>query len=566
MKRKFDCDNTNDFMHEIEKVYKAKKLVNPTALQCMLQIANLAENSKLSGKFMKVVMPTIKQLMAKIDVNENQAILLSVIAENSSNNGAGTNDIAAFLNCRNMEMLQFSSDLDNLVHRKFIFGDSRFNSLVYFLTKRFLASLKSDKKMEEERYTNLTIDEFLSKENFLFIKKKNGDISYEFLLSELDFLIENNQHLKYVKCLKRLHLDDIDRMLLMFFCNDAIMYDSECTTMMDFNGLFRDSLMESSVKMSLKHGLNKLMEQFELVKYYGKESFMSKESFELTDKAKSELLSECELVKDKSSNDLIKYDTITEKKLFYNDDNKAQIDKLAALLSEEKFAQVRKRLKENGMRSGFACLFYGSPGTGKTETALQLARMTGRSILQINLAEMKSKWVGDSEKNVKAIFDRYNRLVNNMDKAPILLLNEADGLIGKRLVGAENAVDKMENTVQNIILQEIETLEGILIATTNLTQNLDSAFERRFIYKIQFQKPELTVRKDIWMSMMNGLNEHEAMTLAKEYTFSGGQIENIARRQAVDLIIEGKKPCFDKLLEYCDSETIEKDQRTKIGF
>lgn len=90
-------------------------------------------------------------------------------------------------------------------------------------------------------------------------------------------------------------------------------------------------------------------------------------------------------------------------------------------------------------------------------------------------------WVGESEKNIKGIFDDYKQKVKQSVKAPILLFNEADAIIGKRQVGAERAVEKMENSIQNIILQEIEQLDGILIATTNLAENMDKAFERRFL-------------------------------------------------------------------------------------
>lgn len=113
-------------------------------------------------------------------------------------------------------------------------------------------------------------------------------------------------------------------------------------------------------------------------------------------------------------------------------------------------------------------------------------------------------WVGESEKNIKAIFDRYREHVKNSKVAPILLFNEADAVIGKRREGAEKAVDKMENSIQNIILQEMETLDGIMIATTNLEQNMDKAFERRFLYKIKFNKPSVEARMNIWRSMIPG--------------------------------------------------------------
>ena len=84
-------------------------------------------------------------------------------------------------------------------------------------------------------------------------------------------------------------------------------------------------------------------------------------------------------------------------------------------------------MKKAGFRCGFTCLFYGAPGTGKTETVLQLARQTGRDILQVDVSKIKSCWVGESEKNIKSLFDSYKDKVKKSEKAPILLFNEADG-------------------------------------------------------------------------------------------------------------------------------------------
>lgn len=96
--------------------------------------------------------------------------------------------------------------------------------------------------------------------------------------------------------------------------------------------------------------------------------------------------------------------------------------------------------------------------------------------MQVDMSQMRDKFVGESEKNVKAIFTRYRRLCQESDITPILLLNEADALLSVRLEKMTTSVDQMANTMQNIILQEMENLEGILIATTNLTNNLDGAF------------------------------------------------------------------------------------------
>lgn len=107
--------------------------------------------------------------------------------------------------------------------------------------------------------------------------------------------------------------------------------------------------------------------------------------------------------------------------------------------------------------------------------------------------------------------------------------------------GASKAVDKMENSIQNIILQEMETLDGIMIATSNLTTNLDKAFERRFLYKIRFDKPSLTARAEIWQTMLPALNENDAYTLASQFDLSGGEIENIVRKHSVNAILSGNE-------------------------
>ena len=306
------------------------------------------------------------------------------------------------------------------------------------------------------------------------------------------------------------------------------------------------------------------------MEYVNNDGFADRNNFQLTAKVKEELLSELNLC-DRQANagqELIKGETLPYKSLYYNERETMQIEQLASLLSRERFDEVRRRLAENGMRRGFACLFYGAPGTGKTETALQLARRTARDIMQVNFAQLKSCWVGESEKNVKELFDKYRALAKKSEVTPILLFNEADAIIGKRREGAERAVDKMENAIQNIILQEMETLDGILIATTNLTQNLDKAFERRFLYKIEFERPDLRSKQAIWQTMLPDLSEADAAELASCYDFTGGQIENIARKQMVEKILNGTEHiALSTLKQYCDNELIATpDKPRKIGF
>ena len=189
-----------------------------------------------------------------------------------------------------------------------------------------------------------------------------------------------------------------------------------------------------------------------------------KEEYQLTAKARETLLQDFDIKQSDSKGcDVLQSSCIIGKELFFAPKVKNQLEELADLLDEAHYQGICNRLKEKGRRQGFACLFYGAPGTGKTESMLQLARKTGRDIMQVNISQVKSMWVGESEKNIKAIFDRYRAVAKNSKKVPILLFNEADAIIGKRREGAERSVDKMENSIQNIILQEMESLDGIMI-------------------------------------------------------------------------------------------------------
>ena len=167
------------------------------------------------------------------------------------------------------------------------------------------------------------------------------------------------------------------------------------------------------------------------------------------------------------------------------------------------------------------------------------------------------------------MFDEYRHLCKGAKRMPILLLNEADALIGKRLESAERAVDKGENAIQNIVLQEMENFDGILIATTNLTGNIDSAFGRRFLYKIEFEKPDMATRARIWKSMLPSLNNGDARVLSERFPlFAGGQIENVTRKVIVNEVLHGGITMLDDIIILCEHETMDNSYKggKSIGF
>ena len=385
-------------------------------------------------------------------------------------------------------------------------------------------------------------------------------------------LLEDNPQLQFTKAIRQSGWEDgmeEELMLLLLFCHLYVNNNDNNIGFNDLDFLYDDKRTWNRVKNELARGSHELF-AYDIIENNNDNGMVDRESFRMAQKGKEEYLSELDLKNRKDNNqrkDIVKCEKIAEKRLFYGKNIQSQIDELSQLLDNAHYQEIRTRMKDSGFRCGFTCLFYGAPGTGKTETVLQLARKTGRDIMQVNISQIKSCWVGESEKNIKSLFDNYREQVKKSDVTPILLFNEADAIINKRQEGAERAVDKMENSIQNIILQEMETLDGILIATTNLAQNMDKAFERRFLYKIKFEKPTTEARMSMWREMIPVLKEEEVRILATKYDFSGGQIENIARHYTIGNILHCEsKNIVEELSVYCDSERLETKGTKKIGF
>jgi AAA+ superfamily predicted ATPase len=218
-----------------------------------------------------------------------------------------------------------------------------------------------------------------------------------------------------------------------------------------------------------------------------------------------------------------------EMQLFFNSNNTAHIEELKAITNTEAYERIVTNFKKHGMSSGIAVLLSGAPGTGKTETVKQLAKEQDRMLLMVDISKFKSMWLGESEKNIKKIFKEYAAACHYYENKPILLLNEADAILGTR-IRINSSIDQTMNNIQNILLQELEDFEGILMATTNLTENLDPAFDRRFIMKFKFELPNVETRYKIIQKQFPELSEEFCQLFANEYILSGAQIQNIRRR------------------------------------
>ena len=433
-----------------------------------------------------------------------------------------------------------------------------------------LDTLIENKPVEPEPMTGLSSNDLLIRIKQAFDLRIEDQCTTKEMLDDLNYLMELNPEVSVAKAILRIMADVppneiaiLYGLIYLYYFNDDEMVGWRrleiFLTDKEFTHLKSDCKLE---RLSLqKKGV---------IVYAERNSVVEKDCFKLSDEVKEELFADVGGVKKQkkvTASRKLEASEIEPKTLFYNRNEDRQVFQLKQMLNGKRFDEIRSKMKAKGLRSGFTCLFYGEAGTGKTETVYQIARESGRDLYIVDVSQIKSCWVGESEKNIKKVFDNYREAVNKGGDIPILLFNEADAIFGIRRKGAEDAVDKMENSIQNIILQEMEDLDGILMATTNLTTNLDKAFERRFLYKVRFEKPSKEVRTSIWLAMMPSLSNGEAVMLANEFEFSGGQIENIVRKREVKSIIDSSEPGFEEICAFCSEEIIgEGTGRRRIGY
>ncbi|MBR6035639.1 MAG: AAA family ATPase [Bacteroidaceae bacterium] len=540
---------------------------NIDLLTAVEQIVDLAKESKLSKEFYRKADKYIKYISEKLELTKEQSVMIALFINWSDESCIHLKDISEYVKCPVVCILRYTDILES---RELIRCRRKRNERVSFRVPfDVVEAFKHDEKYVPRRCTNLTCLELFAELENIFEERDNNELTFDTMASKIQSLFADNPQIEYVQKVKDYDLDTDVEMLLVLFSHLFVNKEDDDIRYYQLDFLYDNKRDWSNIRGKLSRGHHKLF-WYNLIEYNNDNGMVDRDSFRMTQKAKDEFFGELSITNRSRKNkleDLIKSEEIVEKKLYYGDNIRSQINELSQLIEDTHYKEIHTRMKESGFRCGFTCLFYGAPGTGKTETVLQLGRQTGRDIIQVNLSQIKSCWVGESEKNIKNLFDVYRNKVRKSKLVPILLFNEADAIINQRMEGAQTAANKMENSIQNIILQEMENFDGILIATTNLAGNMDKAFERRFLYKIKFEKPTLEARMSIWHEMIPTLDDSVTRTLATKYDFSGGQIENIARHYTIGNILHGKLDNdIDIITSYCDNERLDTRESRKIGF
>jgi SpoVK/Ycf46/Vps4 family AAA+-type ATPase len=211
---------------------------------------------------------------------------------------------------------------------------------------------------------------------------------------------------------------------------------------------------------------------------------------------------------------------------------------------------------------GITALFQGSPGTGKTMVAGVIARDLGLELYRVDVSRITSKWIGETEKNLGALFDAAE------DGQVLLLFDEADSLFAKR-TEVKSSVDRYANMEVNYLLQRLDSFEGIAILTTNFGNAIDPAFKRRLTYRVTFPFPDEEMREQLWRSLIPPqvpvAGKLDFAGLSQRFRLSGGYIRNAALRAAFLAAEEGSALTHEHLERAIRMEFREIGKLTESG-
>jgi len=517
----------------------------------------------------------LRYLMRRLEMNPQQVQILTCVLFHSqrTSSSCDMDDLNEYMGAHPLSLLakqeEFArlTDMGYLVEEKAHIGMGGWR-----IRKEALEAIKQNKPFDINSIRATDTLSFLTMCAMTIREGDRYDIGGE-INKKLHWLFRANPDLPIVKNILKASDDDDSRFMLMVLA--ATLVGAEEEKCIDYNDLtmVMSGMEARRTLKSLQRGTH-LFVQWKLFEPYYNDGMAKAEYWVISRHGWMCLLDqnveEVDTVlraSEEGGRQLVSCKDIKERKLFFSGKTKDEVNRLRELLQDDQYRQVVARLKEKNMPTGLNVLLYGTPGTGKTELVQQLARETGRDIFSVDMSQIRDKWVGQSEQNLAQIFNTYRAYVSRMKVTPILFCNECDAIFGSRLERTTQSVDKMENAMQNILLEQMEKMQGIMICTTNLTSTLDKAFERRFLIKLQLPKPSAEARKQIWESMLPDLTDEQADTLATRFDFSGGQIQNVTRKQIINGIFNGGEQMdFNRILDDCNAETMDRSNGHKIGF
>ena len=541
-------------------------------LGAISKIYETSKGSKLSPKIFEATRDELAILTDIFKIPEREVFFFAVIFTlDLEEEGVCYKSLAEYLDCNSIELANFRENLKFLTEKGYLQSKKKSGHFGRrSRTEEFLvpeqvktAILDNNLPLKLEKKEPASVVEMLEKFYEYACQCDDGEIHTIELVNLTKKLLEANSYFPMVQKIQEHHLAARNITLLLYVIWKNLTGIEKVELSRSVEGILSSRTARINYTQSLVTGENPLI-KLRLLEV-NKANFLNSSDLVLCEKGLELLELEGLKLKETEDKNLLQSDKIAHKKLYFNAEELKQIQMLENSLRNKKLQEIQTRLQEKQLPIGITAILHGLPGTGKTETVYQVARKTGRSIYKVEISETKSKWFGESEKMIKQVFSRYEAMMRSSKKLPILLFNEADAILSTRKDTDTSSVAQTENAIQNILLEELEKFEGIFIATTNLVKNLDPAFERRFLFKIEYTKPTPEVKQKIWKDRLALLADEEALVLGREYDFSGGQIENICRKVLIEEILQQQEVDFAQIQEFCKMESFSAS-RTSIGF
>jgi SpoVK/Ycf46/Vps4 family AAA+-type ATPase len=258
----------------------------------------------------------------------------------------------------------------------------------------------------------------------------------------------------------------------------------------------------------------------------------------------------------------VEHSTIKAVDLIVSEKLNTELEVISGLCESSTFERYCNSLGSQSNK-GLIVQLHGEPGTGKTEFCYQLARKTNRNILMLDISQVRDKYYGETEKLVTGIFNSYRKAVSNEGLFPILLFNEGDSIFQRR-IDNEHGSTQTENTIQTILLNELERFQGIMLITTNTPNHFDKAFERRFQYRLKFDLPDFEVRCKLLKQSFPEVESAFIEQVAHAGIFSAADLLNVKRKMQIqELLGKGRPESKDVLQMLLDEKST---HRKAIGF
>lgn len=575
----------DNFEAEVKNtINMANATLKQEVLSNIALVYSLAKDSKLNNSLFELTDKELSFLAEYFHITKTQALFVSIIFTlNYKGRKVDLDDLNSYFECNPMKILEYSDDFVELYEKRLLRKNNKSkrhrNIKLKGADEEFcINELVTEKIFKSEPIPEILIDIVKYEDIFTLLEKlyelgqqrDDEEITTSELFEQTQSILDENTHFHLLEKTRFFGISIEEKYLFLYVVWKFLDGDKSPWIERTFKVIYdKPNERFTQIQRFLSKENNLIKEDWlEIVEA----SFFDDTKMKLTEKA-FDLLTECDIklfnkdLDKKKKENVILPGNVPFRKLIYSDNEAHQLELLQTLLEEDNLRTTQERLVQKALPKGVTALLHGAPGTGKTESVLQIAKATNREIMKVDISASRSMWFGESEKIIKQVFKDYKSYAKKQRLTPILFFNEADAIIAKRKEANSSNVSDTENRIQNILLEEIENFEGILIATTNLATNMDTAFERRFLFKIEFRKPSITAKSEIWKSKIPQLSEEDCELLASQFDFSGGQIDNIVRKNEINEIIYGNKLNVKTLVEFCKDETMSnRVERRAIGF